>query len=292
MQYINKLKEGDELNSIYHIKTKSQATAKNGKDYFNVQLQDKSGVIDGKIWDVTSVGIEEFSSNDFCHVSGDVISYNNQLQVRISRIYKANKNEFDPADYFATSRFKVSDMVNELDGLINEVKNENYLKLLKSFFIDDKDFREKFIIHQGAKMVHHSFVNGLLEHTISTTNLAKHIAKNYDYLNLDIIITASLLHDIAKVYEISSYPENEYTDEGYLIGHIVMGYEMVKNRIDTLGGFAKAEETELLHTILAHHGSTDFGSPKLPMTMEAYVVSQADNIDAKLEIMKESIQNA
>ena len=292
MQFINKLVEGDELTSIYHIKTKSQATAKTGKEYFNVQLEDRTGIIDGKIWDTTSQGIEEFSANDFCYVEGEVISYNNQLQVRIKRVRVADKEEFNTADYFAISKYKKEDMAKTLDELIKRVTNKNYLRLLKSVFIDDNDFREKFLSHQGAKMVHHSFISGLVEHTISTTKLAISIAENYDDLNLDLIITASLLHDIAKVYEISSYPQNEYTDEGYLIGHIVMGYEMVKAKIRELGGFTECEENELLHTILSHHGSTEFGSPKLPMLMEAYVVSQADNTDAKLEIMRESINNA
>ena len=292
MQFINKLKDGDELKSIYHIKIKSQATAKTGKEYFNVQLEDKTGVIDGKIWDVTSPAIEEFSANDFCYIEGDIISYNSQLQVRIKRVRVADSSEFNTADYFATSRFKKEDMAKTLDELIMKVKNKNYLKLLKSFFIEDKEFREKFLTHQGAKMIHHSFVSGLVEHTISTAKLAIAIAENYDDLNIDLIITASLLHDIAKTNEISSFPRNEYTDEGYLIGHIVMGYEMVKEKIRELGGFTINEENELLHTILSHHGSTEFGSPKLPMLMEAYVVSQADNTDAKLEIMRENINNA
>lgn len=292
MQFINKIKDGDELSSVYHIKTKSQATAKTGKEYFNVQLEDKTGVIDGKIWDVASPGIEEFSANDFCFVEGEVISYNNQLQVKIKRIRVADENEYHTDDYFATSRYAKEDMAKELDNLISLVHNSNYQKLLKSFFIEDKTFREKFLSHQGAKVVHHSFISGLLEHTVSTTKLAIAMAKNYDDLNLDLIITASLLHDIAKIDEISSYPKNEYTDEGYLIGHIVMGYEKVKERINKLGGFDVNEENELLHTILAHHGSTEFGSPKLPMIMEAYLVAQADNTDAKLEIMREAIKNA
>lgn len=292
MQFINKLKEGDELQSIYHIKVKSQATAKTGKEYFNIQLEDRTGVLDGKIWDVTSPGVEDFSANDYCYVEGEVISYNNQLQARIKRVRVVDSSEFDTADYFATSKFKKEDMAAELDALIAKVKNKNYSKLLKSVFVDDKNFREKFLSHQGAKIIHHSFVSGLVEHTIFTTKLAIAIAENYDDLNKDLIITASLLHDIAKTKEISSFPHNEYTDEGYLIGHIVMGYEMVKSKIAELGGFSASEENELLHTILSHHGSTEFGSPKLPMLMEAYVVSQADNIDAKLEIMRESINNA
>lgn len=292
MQFINKLKDGDQLKSVYHIKTKSQAMAKTGKEYFNVQLSDKTGVIDGKIWDTNSPGIEDFKAGDFAFVEGDVISYNNQLQVKVARLRVADKSEFNSEDYFATSKFDKNDMAKELDQLIDEVKNKNYNKLLKAFFVDDKDFRERFLNHQGAKTVHHSFVSGLIEHTLSTTRLAKLIASNYDDINMDLVITASLLHDIAKMDEIAPYPDNEYTDEGMLMGHIVLGYDKVHNKINELGGFSRIETSELLHCILSHHGSTEFGSPKLPMLMEAYVVAQADNTDAKLEIMRESLANA
>lgn len=292
MQYINKLKDGDELNSVYHVKTKSQATAKSGKDYFNVCLSDKTGTIDAKIWDVNAPGIEEFKAGDFVFVEGTVILYNNQVQVKISRLRIADKDEFNSEDYFATSKYDKNEMGKMLDGFISEVKNSNYSKLLKSFFIEDSAFREKFLKHQGAKTVHHSFVSGLVEHTIYTTKVAISIAKNYDDINMDLVITAALLHDVAKINEIAPYPENEYTDDGLLLGHIVLGYGMVAKRIDELGGFSDIEKNELLHCILSHHGTIEFGSPKLPMLMEAYIVSQADNTDAKLEIMRESIANA
>lgn len=292
MQFINELKDGDELNTIYHVKTKSQATAKTGKEYFNIQFSDRTGTIDGRIWDTSSPAIEEFKAGDFVEVEGDVISYNNQLQLKIRRLRIADKSEFNSEDYFAKSKYDKKDMAKELDSFIEEVENANFKKLLKSFFVDDKAFRDKFLSHQGAKTVHHSFVSGLVEHTLSTTRLAKAIAKNYDDINVDLVITTALLHDIAKLDEIASYPDNEYTDEGYLIGHIVMAYGTIKNRIEKLGGFSKIEEDELLHCILSHHGSAEFGSPKQPMLMEAYIVSQADNTDAKIEIMRESIANA
>lgn len=292
MQFINTLKDGDRLSSIYHIKTKSQATAKTGKEYFNVQLQDKTGVIDAKIWDVNQPSIDEFKAGDFALVEGDVISYNNQLQVKVARLKIADKSEFVASDYFATSKFDKNEMLETLDKFISEVKNKNYNMLLKAFFVDDKEFREKFSNHQGAKSIHHSFVSGLLEHTLHTAKLARLIAKSYDDINIDLVITASLLHDIAKMIEISSYPVNEYTDEGMLIGHIVLSYDLVKSKMNSIKGFNENEKNELLHCILSHHGSTEFGSPKLPMLMEAYVVSQADNIDAKLEIMREAIKNA
>lgn len=292
MQFINKLKDGEELHSIYLIKLKSQATTKTGKDYFNVSLADKTGAVDGKIWDVNAPGIEEFKAGDFAHIDGDVISYNGQLQVKISRLKVADKSELNTADYFATSRYEKDDMAKEIDKLIAEVKNKNYNRLLKSFFVDNKEFRQKFLSHQAAKTVHHSFISGLAEHTISTTKLAIAIAKNYDDINLDLVITTALLHDIAKIDEIAAFPENEYTDEGMLVGHIVLGYEIISKKIDELGNFTDVEKYELLHSILSHHGTPEFGSPKQPMLMEAYIVSQADNTDAKLELMRENIANA
>lgn len=292
MQFINKLKDGDRLSSIYHIKTKTQAVTKAGKDYYTVKLQDKTGSIDGKIWDIYAPGIDEFDSNDFVYVDGEILSYNGQLQAKITRIRKANDDEYIAEDYFSTSIYNKNDMMTEVEKLISEVKNKNYNKLLKSFFIDDSNMREKYMVHQAAKVVHHSFVSGLIEHSLSTARLAKAIASNYNDINVDLVITASLLHDIAKINEISPFPSNEYTDEGQLIGHLVLGYDMVKSKIRELGGFSEKESVELLHCILSHHGTVEFGSPKLPMLMEAYVVSQADNTDAKLEIMRETIADA
>lgn len=292
MQFINEIKDGDVINSIYHVTIKSKATAKTGKEYFNVVLADRTGTIDAKIWNTEAPGIEEFKPGDFAYIDGDVLSYNNQLQIRITRLRIAENDEVNIEDYFAISKYSKDDMAKELDGFINEVKNKNYNRILKSFFIDDKEFREKFLSHQGAKTVHHSFVSGLVEHTLATTRLARVITLNYNDINLDLVITASLLHDIAKMDEIASFPVNEYTDEGMLVGHIVLGYEIISKRIDELGGFTEEEKYELLHCILAHHGTAEFGSPKQPMLMEAYVVSQADNTDARLEIMRESIANA
>ena len=135
MQFINKLKDGDKLNSVYHVKTKSQAIAKTGKEYFNVQLADKTGMIDAKIWDTSAIGIEEFKAGDFVYVEGDVISYNNQLQAKVARLRIADKDEYNADDYFATSKYNKNDMIKALDTYISEVKNENYKRLLNAFFV-------------------------------------------------------------------------------------------------------------------------------------------------------------
>lgn len=292
MKYINTLKDGDKINDVYLVKSKSQATAKTGKEYFNILLQDKTGTLDSKVWDTTSPAIEDFDAGEFVYVEGDIISYNGAIQCKIIRISKADKEDYNPIDYFQTSTKDKNVMQKEFDELIDSVKNTGYKKLLEKIFILDKTFRKKFFEHQGAKSIHHSFIHGLLEHTVSTTKLAKLMASNYENLNIDLVITASLLHDIGKVREISEFPTNEYTDEGQLIGHIVIGYEIVKSAVDEIKEISEKEKTELLHCILSHHGSHEFGSPKLPGLIEAYIVSQADNTDAKVEIMMETIKNA
>lgn len=292
MQFVNTLKEGDRVSSVYHVKNKSQGSTKAGKEYFSIQLQDKTGMIDGKIWDINSVGIDEFKIADYVDIDAEVIAYNNQLQMKITKLKVVDVKDVNTEDYFAVSKYDPNDMYKELTSLISKVKNKNYSKLLNEFFVNDEKFKNKFMKHQGAKVVHHSFISGLIEHTLNTTKLAIKIAENYNDINVDLVITSAILHDIAKMDEISSYPENEYTDKGQLIGHIVLGYEKIKDKINAIGGFSEKETTELLHCILSHHGSTEFGSPKLPMLMEAYVVSQADNTDAKLQIMRETIANA
>ena len=164
--------------------------------------------------------------------------------------------------------------------------------LLKSLFVDDAEFIKGFKFHSAAKTVHHSFVGGLLEHTLNVTKLCEYYVQNYTYLNRDLLYTAAMCHDIGKVYELSEFPENDYTDEGQLLGHIAMGSEMVAERAHQIPGFPKKLENELKHCILAHHGELEYGSPKKPALAEAMALNLADNTDAKMETMKEIFKAA
>lgn len=291
MTYINSLHDGDKIVNIYLVKNKTQGTSKFGSEYFNITLQDKTGILDGKIWDTNSQSIEDFQAGDFVEITGDVILYNNNLQIKIERLRVVDDSEYNTSDYFLVSKRSIEDMGKELDSIINSIKYTNYNLVLKKIFIDDLDFRKKFLFHQGAKNVHHSFVGGLVEHTLSVARLAEKIASNYSFSNIDLIKTAALCHDIGKVYELIDYPTNEYSDQGHLIGHIMIGYEIVSNVISTIDGFNDIKKNELLHCILSHHGQLEFGSPKLPSLIEAIIIAAADNIDSKIEIMYEGIEN-
>ena len=290
MKYISTLREGERINEIFLCKSKQTAMTKSGKPYDNVILQDKTGMLDAKIWDVGSVGIEEFDAMDYIAIIGDITSFQGNLQCSIKRARKVNEGEYDPADYLPVSDKDVEVMYKELMGFIGSVKNQYLSQLLHSFF-DNKEFERRFKFHSAAKSVHHGFVGGLLEHTLGVTKNCDYFAKMYPVLNRDLLLTAAIFHDIGKLEELSTFPENDYTDDGQLLGHIIIGTEMVGDRIRTIPDFPKGLASELKHCILAHHGELEFGSPKKPALPEALALSFADNIDAKMETVREIFNN-
>lgn len=287
MRYIEGLREGEKVAGIYLCKSKTTATTKNGKPYDSVILQDKTGVIDAKIWEPNSLGIDDFDALDYVDVVGEVIVFNGGKQLNIKRARKAKEGEYDEGEYLPVSEKNIDTMYEELSGFISSIENKHLKQLLSSFFIEDKDFAASFKKNSAAKSVHHSFIGGLLEHTLSVTKLCNEYTKLYPILNRDLLITAAIFHDIGKTKEISKFPTNDYTDEGQLLGHIVIGYQMVDDAIKKLDGFPEKLGNELKHCILAHHGELEYGSPKKPAIIEAVALNFADNTDAKLETMKE-----
>jgi 3'-5' exoribonuclease len=287
MRYIEGLREGEKVAEIYLCKSKTTATTKNGKPYDSVILQDKTGVIDAKIWEPNSLGIDDFDALDYVDVVGEVIVFNGGKQLNIKRARKAKEGEYDEGEYLPVSEKNIDTMYEEMLGFISSIENNHLKQLLSSFFIEDKDFAASFKKNSAAKSVHHSFIGGLLEHTLSVTKLCNEYTKLYPILNRDLLITAAIFHDIGKTKEISKFPTNDYTDEGQLLGHIVIGYQMVDDAIKKLDGFPEKLGNELKHCILAHHGELEYGSPKKPAIIEAVALNFADNTDAKLETMKE-----
>ena len=287
MRYINELKEGMNVSEIYLCKGKNIFKTKAGKTYYSMLLQDKTGVIDTKIWDLNN-GIEHFEQMDFVRVDGSITSFQGSLQMNVRRLRKAREGEYDPAEYIPCSTKNIDEMFRELTGYVNNMGNIHLRKLLIAFF-GDKEFAEAFKKHSAAKRVHHGFIGGLLEHTLAVTKLCDFYSTMYPLLNRDLLITAALCHDIGKLNEISDFPENDYTDEGQLLGHIVMGTIMVDQKIREIPGFPKKLANELKHCIVAHHGELEYGSPKKPALIEALALNYADNTDAKLESFMEAL---
>ena len=287
MKYIRELREGMRIAGVYLCKFRQSAVTKNGKPYENVILQDRTGTIDAKIWEPNSVGIEEFDSLDYIDIVGDVTSFAGALQVSVKRLRKAGEGEYDPADYLPSSRFKTEEMYRELLSCVESVKNPFLSELLKSYFVRDEAFIRAFQRSSAAKSVHHGFIGGLLEHTLSVTRLCSYYAKTYPILNRDLLITAAILHDVGKTRELSAFASNDYTDDGQLLGHIMIGAEMIHDRAREISGFPEKLENELKHCILAHHGELEYGSPKKPALAEAVALNLADNTDARMETLRE-----
>lgn len=292
MKYIRDYKDGDRVFDIYLCKHKVSAVTKNGKPYESLILQDKTGTLDAKVWDPNNAGIADFDALDYIEVYGDVTSFQSALQVNIKRIRKCQEGEFDPADYLPVSKFDIEDMYKELLGYIDKVENKYLKELLQAFFVQDQDFINAFKKSSAAKTIHHGFVGGLLQHTLSVVKLCEYYCQSYPLLNRDLLVSAGICHDIGKVRELSLFPQNDYTDEGQFLGHIVIGTEMVGEKIRKIPGFPAVLASELKHCILAHHGEYEFGSPKKPAIMEAVALSFADNTDAKLQTFTEMLENS
>lgn len=292
MRFINEMRDGDNVTGIYLCRQKNMAQTKNGKDYENVTLSDKTGSLNCKIWDPNSMGIGDFAPNDYVEIHGRISLFNGALQMSIDRARKAPEGSFDPSDYVPVSSRNIDTMYRELLAHVESVKTPYYRLLMDSIFVEDEAFIKAFKMHSAAKTIHHGFMGGLLQHTLAVCDLCAFYCKAYPKLDHDLLICAALCHDIGKVKELSDFPANDYTDAGQLLGHIVMGVEMIGRKIDQIKGFPEVKANQLKHCILAHHGEFEFGSPKKPALLEAAALNFADNTDAKLEAFTEILENS
>nr|WP_317283417.1 HD domain-containing protein [uncultured Sellimonas sp.] len=287
MRYIQELHEGETIRGIYLCKGKRSAETRNGKPYDNLILQDKTGTVDGKVWDPNSNGIADYEEKDFIEIVGEVTSYNNNLQINIKQIRKAQTDEYVLADYMPTSEKNVDTMYGELLEFVKKIKNPYLKQAVEYYFVNDEQFIGRFKAHSAAKSVHHGFCGGLLEHTLSILKMCQYYLSAYDILNADLLYTAALYHDIGKTKELSAFPENDYTDDGQLLGHIVIGVEMFDEALRTIPDFPQKLASEVKHCIIAHHGELEYGSPKKPALAEALALNMADMTDAKMQTLKE-----
>mgnify|MGYP001054498441 CR=1 FL=1 len=291
MKFIKDLREGDRVSEIYLCKHKQSAVTKNGKPYENITLQDKTGTLDAKVWDPHNPGIGDYEAMDYVEVHGDINSFQGTLQLSVKRLRVCREGEYNPADYLPVSSKNIDSMFQELLGMVQSLRNPYLKQLLEAFFVKDEAFARVFCNSSAAKTVHHGFVGGLLEHTLSVAKLCDYYCGAYPVLNRDLLLTAAMCHDIGKVRELSPFPENDYTDDGQLLGHIVMGSQMVAARAAGIKGFPHGLLAQVQHCILAHHGKYEYGSPKLPALIEALALNYADDTDAKLETFKEILEN-
>jgi 3'-5' exoribonuclease len=279
--YLKDIKQGEKISSSFLAAEKNMAFSLKGAPYLTVKLKDKTGELDGKVWDNAMEFDQQFKKGDIIAIEGRANTYKNSIQISIISLKKCNWEEVEPADYLPVAKGDVAAMYSELLGHLEMVQSKPLRDLLYAFFKAEKT-AELFKRAPAAKGFHHIYLGGLLEHTLSVVRLLTKIADHYQHLDRDMLIAGGLLHDIGKIYEFSYDQLIEYSDEGRLIGHIVMGVEMIDKEIAALPDFPAQLALELRHIILSHHGEFEFGSPKRPKTMEALAVHYMDDLDAKL----------
>lgn len=290
MKYIQDFKEDDRIVDHYLCKSKQSLKSRGGKTYLSLKLQDKTGVIDAKVWELSN-DIQSFEESDYIKVDGVVLTYQNDLQLKVNRIRKSEHGEIDPVDYIPCTDKDIEVLYGQVVDFINSIGNTHIRRMMENIVVKNQSVADAFKKSSAAKHMHHSYMGGLLEHTLSVTQICDFMSGRYKFVNRDILIAAAILHDMGKVYELSSFPLNDYTDDGQLLGHIYIGAEMIGQEAKKIDGFPHELESMLKHCVLAHHGEYEFGSPKRPKTIEAFILHCADNADAKIKVLEEAIEN-
>jgi 3'-5' exoribonuclease len=295
-QYVVDIKDRDQVNAVFLVKDKIMAMAKNGKPYMNLRFMDKSGEIEAKVWDNTDVLDKQFDKDDFVQVRGKASVYMNKMQVVVAEIGKIPEEQVCLADFLPESPRPNQEMRQELAGVVAKITNP-FLRSLMESFLADEPFMDLYCTAPAAKAMHHVYLGGLLEHSLSLVKLVYAIVPLYDGINEDLLVVGALLHDVGKIQEMSYERAFDYTDEGKLIGHITIGVELVGDRIRQIDGFPRELAMLLKHMLLSHHGLYEYGSPKRPKTVEATILNYLDDMDSKINgirahIAKESASSS
>ena len=287
-KYIADFCENDNVSEVFQIESKNLLTTRNGKPYINLSLKDKSGTISAKVWDDAETIYKQLGSSQFAEISGSVEKYQNRLQMKVMAVKVVSSENVDMADLVATSENDIESMFEEMEKICSTVKDK-YLKQLLQSFLSDGEFVSELKQSPAAKMIHHSFVGGLVEHTLSVMQVCDKLAQHYGGLNRDLLLTGAFFHDMGKIHEIDSAKAFEYTREGSLVGHVVMGFEMVQRRIREIEEFPEKLRVELGHLILSHQGKLEFGAPVVPMCAEAILLHYVDDLDVRINVFRKVV---
>jgi len=287
--YVNEIKENDPVESFFLVKEKSSGFTKTGSAYLKLKLTDRSGDIEGRVWTSAESLAGSFEKDDFVRVTGKAVSFQERLQLNITHIERINEEEILFPDFFPVTEKDTEEMFRALLEIGQQVKNPHLRRLLQLFW-DDESFVKLFKTAPASKWLHHNYLGGLLEHTLSLARLVLKNIGHYNGINLDLLLTGSILHDIGKVDELSYRRSFDYSDEGRLLGHIILGLERVEDKIHQLPEFPKDLSMLLRHLLLSHHGQYIWGSPKRPMILEAVMLHFLDDMDAKITGVQQFIR--
>ena len=288
-QFVSDLAPNVRVASCFAVREKSLAPFRNkpGK-FLNLTLMDRTGDVKGRMWDRAEEIAEQFDVGDVVLISGRVDEYQGQLQIIINEVVPATEDQYDPGDLVMRSGRTHEELLEWLDDTVNQVQDPHLKALLEAFTLDEP-FRERFAGAHGAKGLHHCYVGGLLEHTLSVVELLKAVAALHPELDLDLLIAGGLLHDVGKLEELDGIISADYTDAGRLLGHTVLGDRMVMARMAQVEDFPRHTADMLSHMLLSHRGERQWGAPVVPATMEACALHYADNMDARVQGFKQVI---
>ncbi|HTR35195.1 MAG TPA: HD domain-containing protein [Bryobacteraceae bacterium] len=283
--YLNEIKPNQVFNTTLLVHVKDVRQKKSGEPYLSMLLGDRTAEMDAKMWDNVSEVVDTFERDDFVKVKGLLQIFQNRPQLTIHKMSKVLDSEVDFADYFPASTRDPMEMFAELRALVAGITNPHLRGLLEAF-LDDEPLARKYRIAPAAKHVHHAYLGGLIEHVLSVCRLCQLTAAHYNYVDLDLLLTGAILHDVGKVAELTYDRSFGYSTEGQLLGHIVIGLRLLHDKLQRFPEFPPKLRVLVEHLIISHHGELEFGSPKVPLFPEAMLLHHLDNLDSKMECMR------
>jgi len=285
--YVSNLHDGARIDDIFLIHSKSLAYTQDGSPFIRLKLGDRTGTIDAIKWDVSEAACDGLANDEYIRVRGVVTTYNGRLQIKIDT-FRPYKDKVDPADFLPRSEKDIDEMLEEFNKILASVEHP-HLKALLDYFFKDQEFLSRFSTAPAAQKIHHAYIGGLLEHSLSVAKLCELAAAHFPGIDRDLLITGAVLHDIGKIEEFCWDKSIKYSDVGHLIGHVVIGAQMVKEAADKIDGFHPLLKSMMVHIILSHHGEKEWGAVKRPKSLEAIVLHILENLDAKVNTFHQAI---
>jgi 3'-5' exoribonuclease len=285
---VSDLNSEQNITTFFLVCEKEIRNTREGKPYLRLELGDRSGTIEARMWDQFEAAAKGINRDDFVKVQGRVEIYRNRPQLSLLQVRLAKPEEIDLADFLPQTKADVAKLYAQLLDTAASIANP-WLKKLVTGILNDPAIAARYKRAPAAKVMHHAYLGGLLEHVVSLCGLAKQVAAHYPELDLDLLLTAAMLHDVGKLDELCYERAIAYTVEGHLLGHIVMEVETVSKAIDAIAGFPPNLKTVVQHLLISHHGEYEFGSPKLPMIREALVFHYLDDLDSKLAAVRAAL---
>jgi len=291
-RYVKDIREGEAVRDLFLVGHKTLLSSNAGKPYLNLVLRDRTGQVEARVWDRADELGRRFERDDVVEVAGSAILYQGRIQLKVHDIVKLEGARPDLAEFLPVTKKGIEPLWGRLQELVSEIRDPDLARLLRDLFPDPPvtETARRFRAAPAGKSLHHDYIGGLLEHTVSVAEICRFLASHYERVDADLLVAGALLHDVGKTEELAYEGTFEYTDEGRLLGHIYMGAELVAGRCAALPGFPPHKAVLLKHMILSHHGELEYGSPRRPKTLEAVLLHFAENMDAKANAFTEAME--